>query len=315
MRRIALFATLLASLSATAGATEAGPAPLDPVVRIASAGDLACKDPPKNNRRVCQYDDVSELVAAGDYDAFLVLGDVQYEYGRYRDFVENYDRYFGRFMDSSYPVPGKHDYGVEGAAGYFRYFGERAPGPYYSFDLGAWHVIGLDTDLCSPYYGDPCGRGDPQYEWLKADLAANADAECTLAFFHHPRWDWLKYQNASWTESFDLERSKPFYRLLYDAGADVILAGHNHNYQRYLPSDPHGNVDRRRGIVEFVVGSGGRNLNDLGAESTRPDNFAVGTDDDFGILEMTLHDGSYDYRFVSTRPNGFIDADWGVPCR
>ena len=320
--RVLLVALLLALLATTAGgASEAAPASSEsPAVRIAAVGDIACKDPPRNNRRVCRYDDVSNLVAEVDPDAFLVLGDVQYEYGRYRDFIENYDRYFGRFLPITYPVAGNHDWGVEGAAGYFRYFGRRARPPegYYSFDLGTWHVIALDTDLCSPYYGDPCGPKDPQYEWLKADLAAHPNDEyaCTLAYFHHPRWDWLKYQNASWTESFDLERAAGFWKLLYEARADVVLAGHNHNYQHYLPTDPRGDFDPDRGVTEFVVGTGGRNLNDLGSQSTRPVNFLTGQDSEFGVLVMRLEPGRYDYRFASTAAHpGFVDAASDVACR
>jgi hypothetical protein len=98
-------------------------------IRIAAVGDIACKNPPGKNRHVCQYDDVAAAIRRGHYDRFLVLGDVQYEYGRYRDFLDNYDRYFGRLMDITEPVPGNHEYGTTDAAGYFRYFGARAHGP------------------------------------------------------------------------------------------------------------------------------------------------------------------------------------------
>ncbi len=211
-------------------------------------GDIACKDPPRNNRRVCQYDNVSRLVSGAGLDAFLVLGDEQYESGRYRDFEQNYNRYFGQVLDISYPVPGNHEYGTPNASGYFRYFGDRAdsPGVYCSFDLGAWHVIALNSAICSPYSGTPCGPGNPQYDSLKVDLAAHPNTEypCTLAYFHHPRFDWLKYQRASWAESFDLARSAGFWRLLYRARADVILVGHNHNYQRWASHDPSGTSAR-----------------------------------------------------------------------
>ena len=203
---------------------------------IAAVGDIACKNPPGNNRKVCQYDDVAALIERGDYDKFLPLGDIQYEKGSYKDYRENYDVYFGDLMSISEPVPGNHDYGVTDANGYYRYFGELAHGPdgYYSYDLGAWHVIALNSAICPAVTG--CGPGDPQYRWLKADLAAN-DAACTLAYWHHPRYDWLKYQNADWTEDYEFLRTAPFWNLLYDAGAELVLSGHNHNYSRWQPMD------------------------------------------------------------------------------
>lgn len=320
-RRSLAFGLTFAVLAGATLSTSAGSAvPAGPRAAVVVAvGDIACKDPPRNNPRVCQYDDVAEAVGKVDPDAFLVLGDVQYEYGRYGDFLDNYEVYFGDLLGISHPVPGNHEYGVADAAGYFRYFGDRAFGTtgYHSFDVGTWHVIALNSNLCSPYYGEVCGAGDPQYEWLKADLAAHPseDYACTLAFFHHPRWDWLKYQHASWVESFDLERTATFYELLYGAGADLVLAGHNHNYQRYAPSDPEGNVDEEGGIVQFIVGSGGRNLNDLGAPSTRPANFVTGWDGGFGVLRLRLEPDRYDFRFVPApgQPR-FSDAAQDVPC-
>jgi len=283
-------------------------------VTIAAVGDIACKNPPGNNVHACQYDDVSDLIAGHGYDAFLALGDEQYEYGRYADFVDNYDAYFGRLLGITDPVPGNHEYGTTDAAGYFRYFGSVARNHrgWYSFDLGSWHVIALNSAICSPYTGEPCGRGTPEYEWLKRDLAAhpNADDPCTLAFWHHPLFDWEKYQNNHWIQSFDLDRGKPFWRLLQRAGADIVLTGHNHNYQRYLPMDADGTFDPVRGIVEFIVGTGGRNTNALGSPSTRPPTFVTGQGDAMGILSMTLEAGSYSWRWIPAagQPSDFIDS-------
>ena len=286
----------------------------DPV--IAAVGDIACKNPPAKNRKVCRYDDVAALVERGDYDRFLPLGDIQYEKGSLKDFRENYDVYFGGLMDITEPVPGNHEYGVTDANGYFRYFGDRARGPggYYSYDLGAWHVIALNSAVCPAATG--CGPGDPQYEWLRADLAANDDAACTLAYWHHPRYDWLKYQNADWTDDYEFLKTAPFWDLLYDNNADVVLSGHNHNYSRWQPMDKNLNFDPDRGIVQFISGAGGRNLNSLGSASTRPATFANGQSSEFGILELTLHDTSYDYRFRSTRGanSNFVDAGRSIAC-
>ena len=285
----------------------------DPV--IAAVGDIACKNPPGNNRKVCQYDDVAALIARGNYDRFLALGDIQYENGELKNFRENYDVYFRDLKRITKPVPGNHEYGTPNARGYFRYFGARAHGPggYYSYDLGAWHIIALNSAVCPAATG--CEPGDPQYEWLQQDLAAN-DSTCTLAYWHHPRFDWLKYQKADWTEDYEYLKTAPFWNLLYDAGADVVLSGHNHNYSRWLPMDADLNFDPERGIVQFVSGAGGRNLNSLGGPKTRPATFATGQSSEFGVLELTLHETSYDYRFRSTlgASSNFIDAGSGIAC-
>jgi hypothetical protein len=314
-RSIVLLCVLASVALAAAGGAARGVAPAraasDPT--IAAAGDIACKNPPRNNRRACRYDDVAALVAAGNYDRFLALGDDQYEYGRLKDFRQNYDVYFGDLMDITAPVPGNHEYGTTNASGYFRYFGAlgHGPGGYYSYDLGAWHVIALNSAICPAAVG--CGPGDPQYQWLRADLAAS-DATCTLAYWHHPRYDWLKYQHADWTEDYEFLKSAPFWHLLYAAGADVVLNGHNHNYSHWLPMDDEGNFDPRHGITQFVTGTGGRNLNDFGAVSTKPATFLTGQTDEFGILQMTLHPTGYDYRFVSTlgARSSFIDQGSGT---
>jgi hypothetical protein len=304
---LAAFVVVVATLAVgggsglAAGAHAAERAPL-----VAAVGDIACKDPPKNNRQVCQYDDVAAAIAAHPYDAFLALGDIQYEYGEYRNFVDDYDRYFGRLLPITDPVPGNHDYGTPDAAGYYRYFGDIGHGPdgYYSFDLGTWHVIALNSAICPAATG--CGPGDPQYEWLQQDLAAHP-AACTLAYWHHPRFDWLKYQKADWTQDYEFLRTKPFWDLLSAAHADVVLSGHNHNYSRWLPMDANGNPSPD-GITQFVVGSGGRNLNGFGGVHTRPAAFATGWSDGFGYLQLRLRDGGYDWRFMPAvgQPN-FVD--------
>jgi hypothetical protein len=313
-----LVLTLLVLSTASGGAgpsgassRSCGPAACDPV--IAAVGDIACKNPPANNVHVCRYDDVAATVMAGDYRRFLPLGDNQYEYGRLKDYRENYDVYFGSLLPITEPVPGNHEYGTADAAGYFAYFGAsaRGPGGYYSYDLDEWHVIALNSAVCPAYTG--CGPGDPQYEWLKADLADHPSV-CTLAYWHHPRFDWLKYQNANWTEGYEFSKTKPFWDLLYAAGADVVLNGHNHNYSHWLPMDPEGNYDPANGITQFIVGTGGRNLNDFGGPKTEPATFLTGESSEFGILELALHPTSYEYGFVSTlgTDSGFIDRGAGT---
>jgi hypothetical protein len=300
------------ALGPTPGAgAVVGPPTADPI-RVAAVGDIACKDPPKMNPSVCQYDDVAQTIWDGAYDKLLLLGDIQYEYGEYRNFVENYDVYFGRLLPITAPNAGNHDWGTEGAAGYFRYFGDLAPEPWYSFDLSDdWHVVTLDSTLCRAG-GVDCGPGSEQYEWLEADLAAS-DAACTIAVWHHPRWDWLKYQKADWTQAYELRRSAPLYRLAYRANVDVLLAGHNHNYSRWMPADPSGAYDPERGITQYISGAGGRNLNGFGNFHTRPDTFVRGQAKAFGFVELRLYEGRWESSWVSAdgQPR-YLDEAGGV---
>ena len=308
-------AITIAVLAAAVGGTTtlaSVAAPASTPVKVAAVGDIACKDPAKNNRQVCRYDDVADGIARRDYDAFLVLGDVQYEYGLYKDFVENYDVHFGRLLPITYPATGNHEYGKSpDAAGYFRYFGTRAPAQWYSFDLGGWHVIALDSTICRAG-GVECLEGSPQHRWLESDLEAS-DATCTLAFWHHPRWDHLKYQNADWTDDYELRRTEPLWNLLYEHDADVVLAGHNHNYSRWFPADDTGALDRNRGITQYVVGTGGRSLNDFGNFHTRPDIFARGQSQAFCHLQLKLGDGGWGFRWISApgQPS-FVDEGSGT---
>ncbi len=306
-------ALLLVMVAAWAGQGRPSGVPARAAVRpprIAAVGDIACKDPPKQNRSVCQYDDVAATIAARDYDKVLILGDVQYEYGRYKDFVENYDVYFGRLLDVTAPSPGNHDYGVPEAAGYFRYFGDLAPARWYSFDLGAWHVVSLDSTICGAG-GVNCMPGSPQYEWLEADLAASSSV-CTLAYWHHPRWDWLHYAKADWTNDWELRRTEPLYDLVYANDVDVLLAGHNHNYSRWMPADPSGKFDPSGGVTQYIVGTGGRNLNSFGNFHTRPDIFVRGQAKAFGFLQLRLRASGWDYEWVSARGQpSYIDSGSG----
>jgi hypothetical protein len=310
---VLLFA--IALVAAPHGATPpANAAPPPPAPVIAAVGDIACKSAPGNNRRACQYDNVAAAIIAANPTKFLALGDNQYEYGLYNDFLENYDVYFHQLLPITEPVPGNHEYGaLSDAAGYFSYFGEPAHGPggYYSYDLGSWHIIALNSAICGSD-GVYCAPGTDQYEWLQGDLAAHP-TDCTLAYWHHPHFDWLKYQNADWTQSYEYAPSKYFWDLLYAAGADVVLNGHNHNYSRWKPMDPTGFVDATNGITQFIVGTGGRNLNDFGALSTKPSTFVTGQTDSFGFLRLTLKSNGYDYKYVTAAGSpAFTDQGKGA---
>jgi hypothetical protein len=265
----------------------ASPSPSrDPV--IVAAGDIAAKVPSAATKATAR------LVTAIDPTVVLALGDNEYPAGSLHDYKTGYDPTWGAFLSKTRPTLGNHEYETDPtAAGYFDYFGQRSPDNYYSFDVGTWHLISLDSN-CSMNGG--CVRGTSQYEWLRADLSAHP-ALCTLAYWHHPRW-------SSGTETGNDNHVAPLVKLLYETGADVILTGHEHNYERFAPQAPDG-TGESMGIVEFVVGTGGRSLTELG----RPDaNSVVRNDTSFGVLQMTLHEGSYDFVFKSVLGSTFRDS-------
>jgi len=320
-RRALVAATLsLVVVGAVAGSattTVAAPPPPDPV--IAAAGDLVCQSfSQSDGEGACRSDEVAALVTSMDVDAWLPLGDIQYSNGTLTEFQKVYDLQFGHLLPITYPVPGNHEYGTEDAAGYFAYFGDRAHGPegYYSFTLGDWHIVALNSDICRDDPG--CGPGSPQYDWLAQDLASN-DALCTLAFQHHPTFDWR-----TWQKFVDPDDDRPnggvetemyfdMWRLMDREGVDVILNGHNHIYHRWAPQHADGtrSVD---GIRQFTVGTGGRSLYPLG-KKPRPANLLAVQNKSFGVLRMTLHATSYDYAWTglpTERP--FPDAET-VACR
>jgi calcineurin-like phosphoesterase family protein len=259
----------------------------DPV--ITAAGDIADPVPTAATKATAQ------LIASINPTVALTLGDNQYEGGALSDFQKGYGPTWGAFLSKTRPAIGNHEYKSSStAAGYFGYFGSRSPDNYYSFTVGAWHVISLDSN-CAMAGG--CTSGTPQYEWLKADLSSHP-ARCTLAYWHHPRWSsGIAHGNSA--------QVAPFMTLLYNAGADVVLSGHEHNYERYAPQTPGGNVDTARGIVEFVAGTGGHGLYPLGPPDT---NSRVRNDSTFGVLRMTLHPSSYDFSFRPVLGGTFTDS-------
>jgi hypothetical protein len=208
-----------------------------------------------------------------------------------------YDPYWGRFKKRTYPTPGNHEfqeyYHDTTADGYFAYFGTAAhtqPTGWYSYDLGTWHIIVLNSNFEQT---QAAGRAIPlaaQLAWLDSDLAAHP-ATCTLAMWHHPRF-------SSGTVHGNDILMKPFWQHLYDAGADVILVGHEHNYERFAPQTPDGVADPARGIREFVSGTGGGGYDSLDvAKVGQVGNSEVGSVD-HGLLKLTLLPGSYQWQFV-----------------
>jgi hypothetical protein len=265
---------------------------------IAAAGDIA--------GRFLQQDRTAALLLdlhrRRGLAAILPLGDLQYPLGMYTDYLADYDRAWGRppLKALTRPVPGNHDYalGRSDAKGYFDYFngrgvvhgaaGTRGIG-YYSFDLGDWHLVALNTsDGCRRV---SCAAGGPMHTWLQGDLARQG-RRCVLAYFHHPRFQVGGVHG-------DDARVAPLWDALVDAGADLVLAGHEHNFQQLPPLDRAGRVDARAGIRSFVVGTGGATY----YERTRqgPFDAEAVVMGEIGVLELELGSGTYTWRFLGAR--------------
>ena len=294
-------ATPLLALTALVGlllACEAwGQAP--PV--IGAAGDIACDpaDPSYNNRNgtasACRMMATSDLLLGLGLTAVLPLGDNQYEDGAANKYDASYAPSWGRLRAITRPVPGNHEYVTPGAAPYYSYFGTAAGDPakgYYSYDLGGWHLIALNSN-CASVGG--CGAGSPQEQWLAADLAAHPGV-CTLAYWHHPRFSSGPHGNDA--------TSAAFWQDLYAAGADVILNGHDHVYERFAPQTPAAVADPVQGIRQFTVGTGGKNLTSIQVVKA---NSEVRNANAFGVLEMTLYPIGYSWRFLSASGGTVLD--------
>jgi hypothetical protein len=211
--------------------------------------------------------------------------------------VNSYQPTWGRLKAVTHPVPGNHEY-LSGAGDYFTYFGPAAGDPakgWYSFDIGAWHLIALNSN-CSRVGG--CGRGSPQERWLRADLAAHPN-RCTLAYWHHARF------SSSGHGSYPAYDG--FWRALYDEGADVVLSAHDHDYERFAPQNPDAKPDKARGIRQFVVGTGGKNLHRFGKAEANSEVRRSG----FGVLLLTLHARGYAWRFEPAGGGGTVDGGSG----
>jgi hypothetical protein len=302
----------LISASSPASASRAGSQAAlssDPVIAV--GGDIAC-DPANSNfnggngsANSCREMGTSNLLVNTGLSGVLVLGDNQYYCGGYTAFLESYDPSWGRVKPITHPAVGNHEYltsgGTDcnaanaGAAGYFKYFGSAAGQQgqgYYSFDIGTWHIIALNSN-CGDAGG--CSATSPQGLWLANDLKTHTNF-CTLAFWHIPLFSSGGRAN---------NNSKAFWQLLYDNNADLILSAHDHIYERFAPQTPSGTLDTTRGIREFIVGTGGANHTSI--VSVAP-NSEVRNADTFGVMELTLHPTSYDWNFVPEAGKTFTDS-------
>lgn len=263
--------------------------------KIVAVGDIVCDpgDPYRlvKNLGYCQEEATYQLAAKNNPDAVLALGDLQYNDGTLDKFQSRFDKSWGQLKSITYPAAGNHEYGTTNAAGYFSYFGSRAGEPgkgYYSFDIGAWHFIALNSN-CAQVGG--CGEGSPQLEWLKQDLAANSSQTCTAAFWHHPRFTSGNYS----TDSASRNLSSAFWTELVKSKADVVLNGHDHIYERFAPQNSAGEADQK-GPQQFTVGTGGKVLY---KKKVVAPNSEVIIDDSFGVLVMELYTKAYRWQFIS----------------
>ncbi len=266
--------------------------PTSGTVTIVAAGDIAC-DPNanKNAPRDCDQAATAALIGQLQPTAVLTLGDNQYEDGTLADFQAVFAQTWGKYRSIMFPAIGNHEYIASStAAGYFGYFG--VP-PYYSFNLGSWHLISLNSE-CRFVGG--CHHGSPQETWLRADLAAHAN-QCTLVYWHEPAWSSGEHQDATQMDTI--------WKDLVAAHVAVVLAGHNHDYERFAPLNGAGQPDPS-GVTEFVVGTGGKNH--YGFQEAPLAGELVRNDTSFGVISMTLNPGSYSWRFVPAPGYTFTDS-------
>ena len=243
---------------------------------------------------------VEEIVAGAREAVVFTAGDHAYPNGSAQIFARCYDASWGAFKDITRPTPGFRDYRTPGAAGYFDYFGENAGEPgrgYYSYDLGGWHIIVLNSN-CSEVGG--CGEGSPQMEWLRQDLATRSTA-CTLAYWQQP-----VFSSAATPRD---QAMLPAFQALYEAGVEVVINGYDHFYERFAPQDPTGDRDADDGIRQFIVGTGGRSLDPFGPPAP---NSEVRFNQAYGVLALTLFPGGYEWEYVSEPGSGFTDLGAGV---
>jgi hypothetical protein len=280
-------------------------------VVLAGAGDISCdpaKTPPSTT--TCQQGPTSDALLGINPAVVFTLGDNQYENGQLANFNAYYDPSWGRLKAKTRPAIGNHEYNVS-PRGYFDYFngvgnatgpaGDRTKG-YYSYDAGAWHILVLNSNcnkITGTTNGADCAVGSTQYSWLQNDLATHPNL-CTLAYWHHPL-----FTTGSHYQDADLQYVKPLFQLLYNNNADLVLNGHDHNYQRWTPQDPNGNRDTARGIREIVVGTGGRDLDGFPISSA---NVEARDRNTFGVIKLTLHASSYDWKFVPEAGQTWTDS-------
>jgi len=285
---VALFVRLSPLPAILPSATTAA----DQTAILVGAGDIAdCRDLAGAEATAKLLDQLPGTVMA--------VGDLAYPDGSKENFV-CYDKTWGRAKSRTRPAVGNHEFHSAGGTPYFGYFGAAAGDPktgYYSYELGTWHIVVLNSE-CQDIGG--CEASSPQEKWLRADLAAHP-AACTLAYWHKPLF------SSGSAHGNDLT-VKPLFQALYDANAELVITGHDHDYERFAPQTPDGAPDPQRGIREFVVGTGGKNHRPF--VEPKP-NSELRDANAFGVLKLTLKPGSYDWQFIPEAGKSFTDSGSG----
>lgn len=252
---------------------------------LVGAGDIASCGSAGDEATAALLDSIPGIV--------FTAGDNVYPQGSAADFANCYAPSLGRHRRRTLPAPGNHDYKTRGASAYYAHFGANAGEPgagYYRYTLGEWNVFVLNSQI-------DIGPRSHQLGWLRDELAATRRL-CQVAIVHYPRFSSGPHGGN--------KKVRAAWNALYDGSADVVIAGHDHIYERFAPQGPNGEPLPSRGIREFVVGTGGRDH--YAIQGTPARNSEVRNDDTFGVLELTLHPTSYDWRFVPSSPGRFSDA-------
>jgi hypothetical protein len=265
-----------------------------PGVTVMAAGDIACEPGDTVTATRCHQRQTSNLLDDPQVDAVLTLGDNQYEDGRYSEFTgrQTYADTWGRKKAITRPAPGNHEYHISGADGYFDYFGAAAGARgkgYYSFNLGSWHLIALNSEISA-------SAGSAQEQWLRSDLGATAK-KCILAYWHKPRFSSGGHGSTTSVSAL--------WQALYRAHADVVLTAHDHDYERFALQGPSGQANAS-GIREFVVGTGGASHSSF--SSKIEPNSQIRNASTYGVLKLSLHSGSYEWKFVPEAGGTFTDS-------
>jgi acid phosphatase type 7 len=303
----------------------APPPPPDPpppdLPTLVAAGDIACQPEGVESATACRHAQTADLVESLAPDAVAPLGDNQYEHGELDNFLASYDLTWGRFFDITHPAVGNHEYEGDperdSAPGYYEYFGAAAGDPakgYYRWELGGWTMFVLNSgainytrstggnpslpDDCWPV---SCAADSPQEQWLRTELDALPDDACVVAYWHHPRWS-SGFGGANQPHP----ETSPLFEALYEHGAELVLSGHSHNYERFAPLTPAG-VPDTSGVREFVVGTGGRSFQTPGPQVANSEVLKTNV---FGVLELTLKPDSYNARFIG-EDGAVIDESTG----
>jgi len=264
---------------------------------LVGAGDIASCDDPGDEATALILDALFPPGTPLGAGTVITLGDNAYDDGTLQEYWNCYEPTWGRHKARTRPTSGNHEYHTPGAAGYFAYFGAVAGDAnegWYAYDLGDWRIYALNSE-CSDIGG--CDTGSPQNTWLRAELAADTSL-CQLAYWHRPRWS-IGDQHGDDTDM------QPLWQAAYDYGVDVVLSGHEHNYQRFAPQDAAGDLDHVWGVREFVVGTGGN-----GHHGFRGGDPEIEAQDDstYGVLQLNLHADRYDWEFLPEAGGLFTDS-------